>query len=168
MIEYGKRYANLVGLPRCKFSRTEECYDRMHASVPGDKLPVHNGELYLELHRGCQTTQARTKRNNRKCEWLLHNTEWLCSWAALHGMPYDHDTLNAAWRILLPTSFMTSCPVLHYEVADATGTAAYSRHARTAVGGSTTVPCGHRYNRQGMPIVVWNPCPGRNDASLRR
>src|SRR5690606_9429439 len=40
-------------------------------------LPVWVGELYLELHRGTYTTQARTKRNNRKCEILLRDTEYM-------------------------------------------------------------------------------------------
>ncbi|MCY4060862.1 MAG: class II aldolase/adducin family protein [Chloroflexi bacterium] len=44
-----------------------------------------NGELYLELHRGTYTSQARNKRENRKCEFLLHDAEFLAAWASLHG-----------------------------------------------------------------------------------
>ena len=49
----------------------------------GTDLPTWNGELYLEYHRGTYTTQARTKRNNRKSEFLLHDAEFLAAWAAL-------------------------------------------------------------------------------------
>ncbi len=42
----------------------------------GERLPVWNGELYLELHRGTYTTQSRNKRANRKSEFLLHDAEF--------------------------------------------------------------------------------------------
>ena len=110
MIEYGRRLKNIVGVPRCAFGRTEDCLDRMHAEAAGKKIPVHNGELYLELHRACQTTQARTKRNNRKCEFLLQNAEWLSVLAMLHGGRYDQKTLQEAWRILLTHQFHDILP----------------------------------------------------------
>jgi alpha-mannosidase len=37
----------------------------------GRRLPVWNGELYLEYHRGTNTSQARNKRANRKREFLV-------------------------------------------------------------------------------------------------
>ena len=45
----------------------------------GARLPTWNGELYLELHRGTYTTQARNKRANRKSEFLLHDAEFLAA-----------------------------------------------------------------------------------------
>ena len=85
MIERVKRMKNSAGVPRCEFGRIEDCVDAMVASCDLDKLPVYNDELYLELHRACQTTQSRTKRNNRKSEILLHNAEFLkVCWLLLH------------------------------------------------------------------------------------
>ncbi len=49
-------------------------------------LPVWDGELYLELHRGTYTTQGWTKRANRKNETRLHNLEWLSSLAGPHWL----------------------------------------------------------------------------------
>ena len=46
------------------------------------RLPTWNGELYLELHRGTYTTQARNKRANRKSEFLLHDAEFLAAFAS--------------------------------------------------------------------------------------
>ncbi|HNT89928.1 MAG TPA: alpha-mannosidase, partial [Candidatus Hydrogenedentes bacterium] len=105
MIEYGRRLKNIVGVPRCEFSRTQDCFDRVLSSETAEELPVHNGELYLEYHRGCQTTQARTKRNNRKCEFLLQNTELLSSLALLHGGAYDKKSIDAAWKLVLLNQF---------------------------------------------------------------
>ena len=48
-----------------------------------DELPVWNGELYLEYHRGTYTSQARNKCANRKSEFLLHDAEFLAAYAAL-------------------------------------------------------------------------------------
>ncbi|MFP4502003.1 MAG: alpha-mannosidase [Candidatus Hydrogenedentota bacterium] len=110
MIEYGKRLANIVGVPKTRFGRTQDCLDRMAAATEDKGLPVYNDELYLEIHRGCQTTQARTKRNNRKCEVQLHNAEWTSAMAHLHGGRYDHSTLCDAWRIVLTNQFHDILP----------------------------------------------------------
>ncbi len=109
MIEYGRRLKNIVGVPQCEFGRTEECLDRMHARATRP-LPVYNGELYLELHRGCQTTQSRTKRNNRKCEFLLQNAELLSGLARMNGAACDQSALPDAWRILLTHQFHDILP----------------------------------------------------------
>ena len=110
MLEYGKRLRNIAGVPRCRFGRTEDCFDRMRAAVDDRQLPVYSGELYLELHRGCQTTQARTKRNNRKCEVLMHNTEFLAAMSLLRGGAYNQPKINEAWRIILTNQFHDILP----------------------------------------------------------
>ncbi|MBI3118284.1 MAG: alpha-mannosidase, partial [Candidatus Hydrogenedentes bacterium] len=110
MIEHGRRLKNMAGVPPCEFGRTQDCLDRMRAQCAKQQLPVYNGELYLELHRGCQTTQARTKRNNRECERMLHDAEFLASLAHLHGAKYDHATLWKAWRTVLTNQFHDILP----------------------------------------------------------
>ena len=171
MIEYGKRYANLVGLPKCSFSRTEDCFERMRASVPPEKLPVHNGELYLELHRGCQTTQARAKRNNRKCEWLLHNVEWLSAVAALHGKPYDHETINAAWRILLTHQFHDILPGSSitevYSDADRNYAQIRDMLEPLLAGAQAFLADKMDTSGKGAPVVVWNPLSWTRDDVAR-
>ncbi|NLF57380.1 MAG: alpha-mannosidase [Candidatus Hydrogenedens sp.] len=160
MLEYGKRMKNIAGMPRCEFGRTQDCLDRMRAQAPDDALPVWNGELYLELHRACQTTQARTKRNNRKCEWLLHNAELLSVWAMLHGGAYEQGELAAAWRVLLTHQFHDILPgssitevyrdadahyaALRLRVEGVLQRAACHLAARTALPGA------------GVPVIVWN------------
>ena len=110
MIEYGRRLKNIVGIPKCEPGRIQDSIDRMKRQCRFEDLPVWNNELYLEYHRGCQTSQARTKRNNRKCEFLLRQTEFLSSMALLNGGKYDQKTLYDAWKIVLTNQFHDILP----------------------------------------------------------
>ena len=110
MIEYGKRLKNMPGIPQVEFGRLEDTVDRMQTETKDKDLPVYNGELYLELHRGCQTTQARTKRNNRMCEYLLRDAEFVSSLALLQGGPYEQFELEASWRDVLTHQFHDILP----------------------------------------------------------
>ncbi|MDU1522457.1 MAG: hypothetical protein E6905_08380, partial [Actinomyces sp.] len=57
------------------------------------------GELYLENHRGVLTSQARTKRGNRRCEHLLRETEYWWTQAAVRtGADYPYDELHEIWQ----------------------------------------------------------------------
>ena len=50
------------------YTHLEELEER----VEGNKsLPVWEGELYFEYHRGTYTSMGRNKRSNRRCEQLL-------------------------------------------------------------------------------------------------
>ncbi len=78
----------------------------------GDRLPTWNSELYLELHRGTYTTQARNKRANRRAEFALHDAEFLCSAAALLNpdFTYPAQTLTEAWRTVCLNQFHDIIP----------------------------------------------------------
>jgi alpha-mannosidase len=110
MLEYGRRLGNIVGMPKCTHGRMQDCIDRIAEQAQYADLPVYNNELYLEYHRGCQTTQARTKRNNRKCEFLLRQAELLSSMSLAHGGPYDAGKLHNAWKIVLTNQFHDILP----------------------------------------------------------
>jgi len=110
MIEYGRRLKNMVGVPQVEFGRLEDSVDRMYAEAESKDLPVYNGELYLELHRACQTTQARTKRNNRKCEHLFRDTEFVSCLALLEGGMYEQQDLENAWCEVLTHQFHDILP----------------------------------------------------------
>ncbi|NLZ76519.1 MAG: alpha-mannosidase [Spirochaetales bacterium] len=66
---------NLEGVPKSSFGRVDEFFDRLQAAR--ELLDVYRGELYLELHRGTLTTQARTKKNNRIFEEAVRVIESL-------------------------------------------------------------------------------------------
>ena len=79
MLELRRVMDRRPGLPAVKTGSAGEFFDKIHANAeaqPG-KVPVWDGELYLEFHRGTYTTQAYNKKMNRKMEGLLAQTEWL-------------------------------------------------------------------------------------------
>lgn len=160
MIEYAKRLGNIVGVPKCKIGRLQDCIDRMKTQCAFEDLPVWNDELYLEYHRGCQTTQARTKRNNRKCEFLLRQTEMLSSLALLNGGKYDHKGLYEAWKIVLTNQFHDILPGSSITEVY-TQTEIDYREARTRCAAVRAQALKHLIGRidtsgDGTPIFVFN------------
>ncbi len=108
MIETGRKMQELPGMPQIRFGKAEEFFDRLAARVEGNpKLPVVDGELYLEYHRGTYTSQARTKKNNRMCEILLHNVELYSCLArqCIDGYEYPQQEINDNWKIVLRNQF---------------------------------------------------------------
>ena len=98
------------GLPKVRLSTAIDFMQDLERQS-GAKLPTWNGELYLELHRGTYTSQARNKRENRKCEFLLHDAEFLAAWAALRSpFVYPHDELRRAWELLCLNQFHDIIP----------------------------------------------------------
>jgi alpha-mannosidase len=75
MIESARRLKNFEGLPALEMEKAMDFFRQAEADARD--LPVWVGELYLELHRGTYTTQAKTKYGNRKGELLLRDAEFL-------------------------------------------------------------------------------------------
>jgi len=160
MLEHGKRLGDITGIPQCEFGRNQDSLDRMVYHCPDEDLPVWNNELYLELHRGCQTSQARTKRHNRKTECLLHDAEMVAACAHLHGGKYGHDALFLSWRRLMTLQFHDILPgssineVYHETERD------YAE-AQAAAGGVLDTGLGHLAKKidtrgEGEAVVVFN------------
>jgi alpha-mannosidase len=79
-------------------------------TIPGT-LPVWKDELYLEFHRGCYTTRADQKRQNRRCEELLYQAELLSSLATIcTGAVYPKSELESAWKQILFNQFHDILP----------------------------------------------------------
>ncbi|PSB54072.1 alpha-mannosidase [filamentous cyanobacterium Phorm 6] len=76
-----------------------------------DSLPIWKDELYLEFHRGCYTTRADQKRQNRRCEELLYQAELLSSLATIcTGAVYPKSELESAWKQVLFNQFHDILP----------------------------------------------------------
>ncbi|MGY2897181.1 alpha-mannosidase [Deinococcus sp. UYEF24] len=88
-------------LPELHMARVDELFTRL----PTD-LPVWVGELYLELHRGTLTSQARTKRGNRLAEHRLLEAEALCALGGQNAQP----ELERLWKVTLLNQFHDILP----------------------------------------------------------
>jgi alpha-mannosidase len=121
-VEFLKRVRDLEGLPRVKPSSPREFFEDMLAHhLPKER---YTGELYFQAHRGTYTSQARTKRGNRKSEFALREAElWATAAHAINGFTFDAHTLQTAWRKVLLNQFHDVLPgsSIHrvYEEAEA-------------------------------------------------
>ncbi|MDX2241712.1 MAG: alpha-mannosidase [Leptolyngbyaceae cyanobacterium bins.302] len=78
---------------------------------PTHPLPIWNSELYLEYHRGCYTTHADQKRNNRQAENLLYEVELWATLATIAlGTPYPKTKLEEIWKKVLFNQFHDILP----------------------------------------------------------
>ncbi len=105
MLEWLRRARDLQGLPRTRTATSDEFFAALEAE-PGER-PVVVGELYFEYHRGVYTSQAFTKRLNRRCEQLLHDAEFL---ACTRGGEYPRAELDRLWKLLLTQQFHDILP----------------------------------------------------------
>lgn len=103
LIARARAYGDMPGAPRLGFSTVRACMEAIAAH--GDSLPVWQGELYLEGHRGVLTSQGWIKRANRKAELALHSAEWWQSHARAHAPQVVLHDLTPAWEKLLCNQF---------------------------------------------------------------
>jgi alpha-mannosidase len=105
-IEMGLRQRDLEGSPRVCFGPAQSMLDRL--GKERDKLETWVGELYLELHRGTLTTQAKNKKMNRRLESRLRQTEFMFSCLPLKEYPGEE--LDSLWKKLLINQFHDIIP----------------------------------------------------------
>ncbi|MCA4133835.1 glycoside hydrolase family 38 C-terminal domain-containing protein [Arthrobacter sp. M4] len=111
MIAAAHRTEDLEGSPRVRLGSARDFFVEAEAEYSG--LPVWVGEMYLELHRGTYTSQARTKAGNRRCEHLLREAELWCSTAAVRSggtHQYPAADLKRLWRLVLLQQFHDILP----------------------------------------------------------
>ena len=105
-LERELRVRNLEGCPKSHFGSARDFFRKLESYR--DRLPIWDGELYLEMHRGTLTNQARTKRNNRLLEQALVQLEWIA--ACLPPDRYPRTELERLWRVLLLNQFHDIIP----------------------------------------------------------
>ncbi len=105
-IERALRMQDLEGCPKIKMGRSDDFLDRINRF--SDQLDVWDGELYLEKHQGTLTTQAKTKKANRKLEYLLKHVEFIYS--CLPITEYPAEELGHMWKLLLINQFHDIIP----------------------------------------------------------
>ena len=109
MLERARRLRDLEGSPRVEVQNPSDFFQEARAEY--QNLPVWRGELYLEYHRGVYTSQARTKRGNRRSEALLREAElWSATAAVRAGAAYPHEELDDLWQQVLLHQFHDILP----------------------------------------------------------
>ncbi|MEU1016336.1 glycoside hydrolase family 38 C-terminal domain-containing protein [Streptomyces sp. NPDC005898] len=111
MMERARRLRSLEGSPRVEIEKPSAFFAAAEEEY-GARAPVWSGELYLELHRATYTTQAATKRGNRRSEHALREAELWCTAAAVRepSYAYPYDALDRLWKTVLLHQFHDILP----------------------------------------------------------
>lgn len=116
MLEYAARLSKgFPGMPVLQLSLLGEYSEALSSQFFENvkklgRAPRWVGELYLEYHRGTYTSQAATKRGNRRSELALGATEALSVTDLYFGGEYDKAGLDLAWRDTLHNQFHDILP----------------------------------------------------------
>ena len=98
------------GIPKVRQEFARTYFDELKERVEKDRrLPVWEGELYFEYHRGTLTSMGRNKRSNRKSELGLMDLE-LLSVLASGTMNYPVSELDSMWKVVLLNQFHDILP----------------------------------------------------------
>ncbi|GCB63176.1 hypothetical protein scyTo_0011577 [Scyliorhinus torazame] len=110
MLDRLQRVQNTDGLPRVKQSTPDAFFSILEADTT--MLCTWVGELFLELHNGSYTSQAKIKKGNRKCECILRSIEVVSSLASVQKESFDYPSsqLQNLWRLLLLNQFHDVLP----------------------------------------------------------
>ncbi|MFI6928862.1 alpha-mannosidase [Streptomyces sp. NPDC050287] len=109
MLARARRLRDLEGAPRVEIEKPAQFFAKAQAEYPN--APVWVGELYLELHRGTYTSQAKMKQGNRRSEALLREAElWAATAAVRTGFAYPYRTLDRIWKTVLLHQFHDILP----------------------------------------------------------
>ncbi len=112
MLEMRRKMDEIPGLPHVKTQKAGAFFRKLHEFVEKTdrRVPVWNGELYLEYHRGTYTSQAYNKKMNRYMENRLTGVENLCAMAWLLGETYPKEVLDQVWQSILLHQFHDIIP----------------------------------------------------------
>ncbi len=160
MLASAHRAADLEGSPKVVLGSARDFFTRAQAEYPD--APVWLGEMYLELHRGTFTTQANTKRGNRRCEHLLREAElWAATAAVRAGYPYPAARLQQCWRTVLLQQFHDILPgsSIAWVYADAERNyAEVAEELEEVISDALAALCG-----RGAAVLVANAAPHPRD-----
>ncbi|MFE7264626.1 alpha-mannosidase [Streptomyces sp. NPDC057592] len=158
MLARAERLADLEGSPRVTIETPSDFFAAAEAEY--DRPPVWLGELYLELHRGTYTSQARTKQGNRRSEHLLREAElWAATAAVRAGFPYPHEELDRIWKSVLLHQFHDILPGSSIAWVHREAEATYARIAaelEAVIGAAQRALAGAP---EGGGTVVFNSAP---------
>ncbi len=101
-IEMARRWKNLTATPKVVWDSVESFFDRLNQKRA--QLPMYEGELYLEFHRGIYTAMGEFKRKYRALERSLQ------VWEAVHAIFGGGEIPAAFWERLCFAQFHDALP----------------------------------------------------------
>ena len=104
MLEYVDRITDVPGLPEVRQMTVSEFMSEL--GKRRDKLPVYDGELYLEFHRGTLTQMHDIKKNNRRAEFALRGMEYM---NVITRSPRNENT-DEFYKLMLKNQFHDILP----------------------------------------------------------
>jgi alpha-mannosidase len=144
MCERARRLSGLAGTPALRWEHPEQFFARL--ARHRTELPVHQGECYLEYHRGTYTTHGGLKAAFRGLERALQLREAV---AAATGETPD---LTAPWRRLVFAQFHDFIPGSSIDEVYAEGVPELNRLAA-----EQSAAARGRLSRRTGPLQVFNP-----------
>ena len=108
MIERLTRMSDCCGIPKVHFSSVLKFFEDAQATA--HDLFTWQGELYLEKHNGTYTTIAKNKKNNRECEYLVRDMEYLSSLEFFYTGNYPQALLDRIWKDMMKDQFHDVIP----------------------------------------------------------
>ncbi|HBP37264.1 MAG TPA: alpha-mannosidase, partial [Clostridiales bacterium] len=171
MVETLRRFdQGLPGAARTRFGKAADFFANLEKRVSRNKrLTTWHGELYYEKHRGTYTSMARNKRNNRKAEFLLTDTEWLASLNhLLTGGAYPSAELDPCWKTLLLNQFHDVLPGSSikevYQDTDHLYAQLFQRGGRLLAAAADSIAA--RIGAAPGSLVVFNPLSWARDTAV--
>lgn len=112
MLEAYEVMHDLPGLPEVKMKHIEAFAEDLEKNLDLKEVPVWDGELYFEYHRGTYTSQAFIKRENRKAEILYHDIELFSAVrdVLLDEHSYPSGELKDNWKKICTNQFHDIIP----------------------------------------------------------
>jgi alpha-mannosidase len=134
-------------------------------AVPGKiSIPTWDSELYLEFHRGVYTTQSNHKRNMRRAEEEMLDTEKWASLAWLDGQRYPNAQLTEDWEKVLFNQFhdLAAGSGIGIIYKDAQQDYDWVRMSTDRISASSLQTVTERIDTQNKrsdlaPVVIYNP-----------
>ncbi|HAU38668.1 MAG TPA: alpha-mannosidase [Phycisphaerales bacterium] len=109
-LEFLRRLRDCEGVPRLKLATPMEFFEDLVARGEHD-VNRYVGELYCQFHRGVLTSQAKTKRGNRKSELALREAElWGAAAGARKGFAWPAEPMDELWKKVLLNQFHDILP----------------------------------------------------------
>lgn len=100
---------SLEGSPAVSLASPEQFFEKASSELKNP--PRWVGELYLELHRGTLTSEAKIKQGNRRMESLLREAElWSAQAAITTDFTYPYAQLQELWEKTLLYQFHDVLP----------------------------------------------------------